>query len=125
MAALDERMKDLMQKAFLFFTHENVIFSFDPAQIVVGPQEENHIITEDKFYDLQKILKRMYFLEVEGEEIEISKDENPKVAEIKRKIRANREKVRRAKANKAARDKTDLSFSDLIKFNSSISDIIF
>jgi hypothetical protein len=39
-------MKDLLDKAFIFFTHETVTFSLDPPQIVVGPIEEKHILNE-------------------------------------------------------------------------------
>jgi len=44
----------------------------------------------------------MYFLEQEGEEIIISKDDDPITRSIKLKMRENREKVRRAKAKKAS-----------------------
>ena len=103
-----------LKAAFRFFTHEQVAFSLEPAQIVIGPLEEKHILSEDKFYDLQRILRRMYFLEQEGDEIIIYKDDDPATKRLKLLMRANREKVRRAKAKKAAREKNDLKFSDLI-----------
>jgi len=53
------------------------MFSLEPAQIVVGPLEEKHLMTEDTFYDFQRIIKRMHFLEMEGEEIIISKNDSP------------------------------------------------
>jgi hypothetical protein len=53
----------MAKNAFRFFTHSEVSFSLEPAQIVIGPIEEKHLLTEDKFYDFQRILKRMYFLE--------------------------------------------------------------
>jgi len=56
----------------------------------------------------------MYFIEVEGEEIIISANDSPAVRELKMKMRENRDKVRRAKAKQAAREKSDLKFSDLI-----------
>jgi len=40
----------------------------------------------------------MYFLEVEGEEIIINEDDPPATKKLKMQMRANREKVRRAKA---------------------------
>jgi hypothetical protein len=43
----------------------------------------------------------MYFVEVEGEEIIIYDDDTPAIKKLKEQMRANREKVRRAKANKA------------------------
>ena len=114
MTAIDIEVNATLKAAFRFFTHSEVVFSLDPAQIIIGPVEEKHILTEDKFYDLQQIIKRMYFIEVEGEEIIISANDSPAVRELKMKMRENRDKVRRAKAKQAAREKSDLKFSDLI-----------
>jgi len=114
MASLDPQMNQLLKEAFRFFTHENIIFSLDPAQIIIGPPEEKHILDEKNFYDLQRILRRMYFIEQDGEEIVINPDDPPAVKKLKRQMQANREKVRRAKAKQAEREKTDLKFSDLI-----------
>lgn len=114
MVSLDSSMNQLVKDAFKFFTHEDVIFSIEPPQIIIGPIEEKHLLTEELFYDLQRILKRMYFIEQEGEEIIINKDDPPAVRRLKEKMRANREKVRRAKAKQAEKEKTDLKFSDLI-----------
>ena len=112
--ALDSSMNRLLKDAFKFFTHEEVIFSLDPAQIIIGPTGDKHILSEENFYDLQKILRRMYFLEQEGEEIIIYPDDAPAVKKLKQQMKRNREKVRKAKAKQAAREKTDLKFSDLI-----------
>ena len=114
MTAIDQEVHQTLKSAFKFFIHEDVIFSLDPAQIVIGPIEEKHLLTEEKFYDLQQVIKRMYFLEVEGEEIIIYPDDSPSVKRLKMQMRANREKVRKAKAKQAAREKSDLKFSDLI-----------
>ena len=114
MTTLDEDSNVLLKKAFNFFIHEEVVFSLNPAQIIIGPIEENHLLTEEKFYDLQRILRRMYFIEQEGEEIIIYPDDPPATKRLKLQMRANREKVRRAKAKKAAQEKNDLKFSDLI-----------
>ena len=112
-ATVDMQTNQIMKSAFRFFTHEEVIFSLDPAQIVVGPLQEKHILTEEKFYEFQRILKRMYFLEVEGEEIIIYADDLPAVRRMKEKMRKNRELVRRAKAKQNG-EKSDLKLSDLI-----------
>ena len=114
MTQVDLQVNEKIKKAFRFFTHETAIFSLDPAQIVIGPIEEKHLLTEPKFYDLQRILRRMYFLEQEGDEIIIYDNDKPEVKELKLQMRANREKVRRAKAKKAAQEKSDMKFSDLI-----------
>ena len=114
MVSIDEESNILLKRAFMFFTHETVNFSLDPAQIIIGPMEEKHILTEEKFYDLQTILRRMYFIEVEGEEIVINSDDSEAVKKLKMQMRVNREKVRRAKAKQAAREKSDLKLSDLI-----------
>ena len=114
MTAVDPEINQTVKDAFRFFTHENIVFSLDPAQIIIGPIEEKHLLTEEKFYDLQRILKRMYFIEQEGEEIIISKDDPPAVRKLKEQMRRNREKVRKAKAKQAAQEGSDLKFSDLI-----------
>lgn len=114
MTSLDIDANTTIKEAFQFFTHEEVIFSLDPAQIIIGPIEEKHLLTEEKFYDLQRLLKRMYFIEQEGEEIIIYPDDPPATKKLKQQMRANREKVRKAKAKKAEREKSDLKFSDLI-----------
>lgn len=113
--ALDPQMKDLLDKAFIFFTHETVTFSLDPPQIVVGPIEEKHILSEQKFYDLQYIIRKMYFMDQDQEDIVINQDDSPAVVELKLKMRENREKLRKAKAKQAQREKkSDLKFSDLV-----------
>jgi len=43
----------------------------------------------------------MYFLEVDGEEIIIYEDDDPRTKALKMQMRKNREKVRKAKAKKA------------------------
>ena len=111
---LDVNINRLAKQAFQFFTHESASFLLEPAQIVLGPLEEKHILVEEDFYEFQQILRRMYFLEQEGEEIVIYKDDEPSVKRLKMQMRANREKVRKAKAKKAAQSGTDLKFSDLI-----------
>ena len=114
LAATDVEVNMLIKKAFLFFTHEEISFSLSPAQIVVGPLEEKHIIDEAVYYDFQRILRRMYFIEQEGDEIIINPDDPPATRRLKYQMRANREKLRRAKAKQAQREKNDLKFSDLI-----------
>lgn len=113
-AQLDVTIHETLKMAFQFFTHEDAIFSLDPAQIVLGPISEKHIMTEDKFYDFQRIIRRMYFLETEGDEIIIYEDDSPATRRLKEQMRENREKVRRAKAKQANKDGTDLKMSDLI-----------
>jgi len=51
MANLDPQIHTLLKKGFRFFTHEDALFSLEPAQIVIGPLAEKHILTEGKFYD--------------------------------------------------------------------------
>ena len=114
LATMDIEVNRTIKKAFRFFTHSEATISLDPAQIILGPIEEKHILTESKFYDFQRILRRMYFIEQEGEEIIIYEDDSPAIKRLKMQMRANREKVRKAKAAKARQEKTDMKFSDLI-----------
>lgn len=114
MANLDPQVHKILKKGFKFFTHEDAIFSLEPAQIIIGPIEEKHLMVESNFYDFQRLLKRMYFLETEGDEIIIYDDDPPMTKKLKMQMRANREKVRKAKAKKAQQEKTDMQLSDLI-----------
>ena len=113
-ATLDPEINLILKEAFHFFTHEQATFSLDPPQVVIGPLEEQHILSEEKFYDFQRLLKHMYFLEQDGEDIIIYPNDSPAIKALKRKMLENREKLRRAKAKQAEREKTDLKFSDLI-----------
>lgn len=114
MANLDPQVHKILKKGFKFFTHEDAIFSLEPAQIIIGPIEEKHLMVESNFYDFQRLLRRMYFLENEGDEIIIYDDDPPMTKKLKMQMRANREKVRKAKAKKAQQEKTDMQLSDLI-----------
>ena len=114
MTALDKEANKTLKEAFHFFTHEQVNFSLDPAQIIVGPLEEKHLLTEETFYDFQRLIRRMYFIEQEGEEIIINQSDSLATKKLKEQMRKNREKVRKAKAKQAAKEGTDLKFSDLI-----------
>lgn len=114
MVHMDKKSNEMLKNAFQFFIHESVSFSLDPAQIIIGPLEEKHILTEEKFYQLQAIIKRAYFLETEGETIIINKNDPSSVKRLKMQMRENREKVRKAKAKKANQSGTNLQFSDLI-----------
>ena len=114
MVSMDVQVNSLVKSAFQFFTHSQASFSLEPAQIMLGPLEEQHVLDEKHFYDLQRVLRRMYFLEQEGDEIIIYDDDDPATKRLKMQMRANREKVRKAKAAKAAQEKSDLKLSDLI-----------
>ena len=114
MANLDPEVHRIMKRGFKFFIHEDAIFSLEPAQIIIGPIAERHILTEDKFYEFQRLLRKMYFLDQDGEEIIIYNDDSPQVKKLKRQMRENREKVKRAKAKKAQQEGSNMEFSDLI-----------
>lgn len=114
MASLDPTINTNMKEAFMFFTHEEITFSLEPPNIFVGPLTDKRIITEELYYDLQRLLRRMYFIETEADEIIIYPDDPLPTKRLKQKMRENREKVRRAKAKQNAKDGTDLKLSDLI-----------
>lgn len=114
MATLDMQINNALKEGFKFFTHEDILISLEPAQIIVGPASEQHILTESNYYDLQRLLKRMYFLEQDGDEIIIYDDDPQATKRLKQQMIKNREKVRRAKAKQNAQDKSDMKFSDLI-----------
>jgi len=51
MATIDMEVNLTLKKAFRFFTHSEATISLEPAQIIIGPLEEKHLLTEAKFYD--------------------------------------------------------------------------
>ena len=114
MVSMDPSVNTLVKNALRFFTHSQANFILDPPQIILGPVEEQRILDEKHFYDLQHLLRRMYFIEQEGDEIVIYDDDDPVTKRLKMQMRANREKVRKAKAKKAAQEKSDMKMSDLI-----------
>ena len=114
MASIDQKMNQELKNGFRFFTHEDITLTLDPPMIFIGPIEDQRIIKDEQFYDLQHVLRRMYFIEVEGEEIIIYPDDPPATKRLKQKMRENREKVRRAKAKKAKQEGSDMKLSDLI-----------
>ena len=114
MASIDPKTNALIKEAFRFFTHEEVTIVLDPPNILVGPLTDRRMMDEKYFYDFQHIIKRMYFLEVEGDEIIIYEDDDPATKRIKMQMRANREKVRKAKARQNQAKGSDMKFSDLI-----------
>ena len=115
MTSIDVKTNQEFKSGFMFFTHEEATITLDPPQIFIGPLEDGRIITETQFYDFQQILRRMYFLEIEGEEIIIYPDDLPATKKLKMKMRENREKVRRAKAKKNGQENgSDMKMSDLI-----------
>ena len=114
MASIDPTMNSILKAAFRFFTHEEATIVLDPPSIFIGPLEDKRIMNEKQFYDFQQLLRRMYFLEVEGEEIIIYEDDDPATKRIKEIMRANREKVRRAKAKQNQGKDSDMKLSDLI-----------
>lgn len=114
MSSIDASMNSILKSAIQFFTHEEATISVDPPCIFIGPLEEKRIMNEKQFYDFQQLLRRMYFLEVEGEEIIIYDDDDMVTRRLKEQMRANREKVRRAKAKKNQGKDSDMKLSDLI-----------
>ncbi len=115
MASIDAKMNKEFKEGFQFFTHEDVTITANPPAIFVGPIAEQRVINETQFYDFQHVMRRMNFLEVEGEEIIIYPDDPPATKRLKLKMRENREKVRRAKAKKNSQEKgSDMKLSDLV-----------
>ena len=114
MCSIDLTTNNLFKEALRFFIHEEVTISLDPPRLMIGPLTETRIMDEKKFYDFQRLIKRMYFIEVEGEEIIINDDDDPMTRRLKLQMRANREKVRRAKAKQNQGKDSDMKLSDLI-----------
>lgn len=115
MVSMDAEVNQKAKSAFYFFTHENVVFQLEPPQIVVGPLEEKHLIDEEQFHNLRKVLRKMYFLDVNAEEeVIIYENDDPRVKALKQQRILNRQKVAKAKAKQQKSEGSDIKFSDLI-----------
>ena len=116
MTQVDQEFNSYAKEAFMFFCHEQVTFSTELAQIIVGPIAEKHIMDEEKFTFFQKMLTRMYFVDNGGQDdIVINENDSERVKKLKRTMLRNREKLARAKAKeRQSADGNGLCFSDLI-----------
>ena len=112
MVGMDATLNQQMKDAFRFFTHDNITFSFDPPQIIIGPIEEKHLLNEEDFLEFRRIIRKMYFIDTENEIVE-KEDDNPFVARIKKQMKKNREKLAKAKKVGDKKD-NDMNFSDLV-----------
>ena len=113
-SSIDPKVNTQLKAAIKFFTREDSMVTLEPPKLYIGPLAEQHAFEEKSFYDFQRIIKRMCFLEQEGEEIIIYDDDLPQVKSMKLKMRESREKVRRAKERQNQGKESDMRLSDLI-----------
>lgn len=112
---IDNEMNNIARDAFRFFIGENVTFSLDPSYIIIGDLAEDRKMEEETFYEFRRIIKRLYFIELEQDEIIINKDDPPHLKRIKKQMIKNRERVARAKAKAKSNDGSDnIELSDLV-----------
>lgn len=113
LTSFDAEFLESAKKAFRLFTRENVIFSIDTEQIIIGPPEEKHILSEEYYYELQKILRKMYMQDGNEEEVIINPNDSPQVRAMKMRMKENRKKVRQSK-KVGKNGNSNLAFSDLV-----------
>ena len=111
MVNIDSESNQLAKNAFHFFTHEQVIFSLEQEEIIIGPPQEKHLMIAEDFYTFRKILRRMYFLDVSKDDIVIEEDDDPRVRAIKKKLLERKKKLKKAKTKD---NDSNVEFSDLI-----------
>ena len=111
MVNIDSESNQLAKNAFHFFTHEQVIFSLEQEEIIIGPPQERHLMVAEDFYNFRRILRRMYFLDVSKDVIVIEEDVDPSVRAIKKKLLERRKKLKKAKTKD---NDSNVEFSDLI-----------
>lgn len=111
MVNIDVDSNQLAKNAFNFFTHEQVIFSLEQEEIIIGPPQEKHLMIAEDFYNFRKILRRMYFLDVSKDDITIEEDDDPRVRAIKKKLLERKKKLKKAKSKD---NDSNVEFSDLI-----------
>lgn len=111
MVNIDSESNQLAKNAFHFFTHEQVIFSLEQEEIIIGPPQERHLMVAEDFYNFRKILRRMYFLDVSKDDIVIEEDDDPRVRAIKKKLLERKKKLKKTKTKD---NDSNVEFSDLI-----------
>ena len=111
MVNIDSESNQLAKNAFYFFTHEQVIFSLEQEEIIIGPPQEKHLMVAEDFYNFRKILRRMYFLDISKDDIVIEEDDDPRVRAIKKKLLERKKKLKKAKTKD---NDSNVEFSDLI-----------
>ena len=111
MVNIDSESNQLAKNAFHFFTHEQVIFSLEQEEIIIGPPQEKHLMVAEDFYNFRKILRRMYFLDVSKDDIIIEEDDDPRVRAIKKKLLERKKKLKKVKTKD---NDSNVEFSDLI-----------
>ncbi len=111
MVNIDSESNQLAKNAFHFFTHEQVIFSLEQEEIIIGPPQERHLMVAEDFYNFRKILRRMYFLDVSKDDIVIEEDDDPRVKALKKKLLERKKKLKKAKTKDTD---SNVEFSDLI-----------
>ena len=115
LATMEVEIQETLKESFRFFCHEEVTLSFEMEQIIIGPIEEQHILTEDKFYDLQHIIRCMYFLEeIDNESLQINQNDDPRVRAIKEKIARDNKKREELRRRKNRTEDSDIMLSDLV-----------
>lgn len=114
MVNLDAEMNQKAKNAFHFFSRENVVFQLDPAQIIIGPLEDKRILDEEGFLEYRRIIKKMYFLDLDADEVIIYDDDSPRVKALKKQRILNRQRLAKAKAKQQHKEGTDIKFSDLV-----------
>ncbi len=114
LTSVEPELNNLAKRGFYFFTHEEVNFSFSPAQIVIGPPAEKHFLNEAKFCDFRQLLQKMFFLDQDNDAIIIYENDEPFVKKLKRQMLEGRAKTKKAKQKNKKDDFSDLRFSDLV-----------
>lgn len=111
---IDAEINTTARDAFKFFIGENVNFSIDPSFIIIGDITENRKMDEETFYEFRRVLKRLYFIELEQDEIIINKDDSPHLKKLKKQMIKNRKRVAKAKAKNNKNSGDNIELSDLI-----------
>jgi len=100
-----------LRKAFRFFVGEDVIFSTETKEIIVGAMADRHTISEANFSSFCSTIRQLYWIEEDAAIEDLSTDD-PRTRAIKEKLRKARETVAKIKAKE--REAGDATITDLI-----------
>lgn len=112
--AVDKEVNQTFKMSFKFFTGENVFFSMNPPQIIVGDLKNKYLLNEEEYEEFRTIIKKMLCLD-NGEDITINSSDSDRVRALKQKMKKNHALVEKAKKkNKQVSKENRLEFSDLV-----------
>lgn len=108
MSKADSEYYKIVQKAFKFFLHEEIIILETNEAIVLGDINEERIIDNEYFEAIRTIVEKQNVLDTDNLSARMDNPSDAKAAQIIKKLKEGRKMREKSKGN------SNLSFSDLV-----------